>query len=434
MLVLGCFPLLSITQAHDAVQEADRPRYEFVRDWNVHPCKPSQWITRVGVLESSIEGVPAEFYILIQQPPSIVIASLSTGFTVRTIELPLKSELTGLLECVGDFDKDGVGDLALGLAGTGQRWIEIISGIDGKKLQQFQREVDCRALGYSVCELPGRAGTGTLVVGSPSDVGIPGSAPSKYCQKGIVLLINSSSGQKPRVLEGDMNGDGFGWFVGNIGDIDSDGCADFAVGAPWFPLGTESSGYLRAYSGRTARQIFTLTPESSDSQLRGHDFGCWAAPCEDINSDKIADIIVCAPGAHFISLRKDHQQTSGVARIFSGKDGKLLTEINSPGGFMESPFFGEQAFSIGDIDGDEFPELVISSPQEKHAGYENGALRCYSTGPTTMRCSVIAEGPGSDLGRCLCVFKIQGTSAHSILASSGNEVVRFHVGVNGAKK
>src|ERR1043166_7529105 len=80
-------------------------------------------------------------------------------------------------------------------------------------------------------------------------------------------------------------GAGFGESVTGIGDVNGDGIADVAVGAP---------GADRAYiiSGATRAVLRTL----ADPNGTGHRFGFAVANAGDLNGDGIDDLAVGAPG------------------------------------------------------------------------------------------------------------------------------------------
>ena len=50
--------------------------------------------------------------------------------------------------------------------------------------------------------------------------------------KGYVRIVSGADGSTLSTVRGEHIGDGFGWSVATVGDLDADGTSDFVVGAP----------------------------------------------------------------------------------------------------------------------------------------------------------------------------------------------------------
>jgi len=111
-------------------------------------------------------------------------------------------------------------------------------------------------------------------------------------------------------IEGDISGDGLGFGVAGAGDVDNDGHDDFIAGTK--SLYNYIPGYARVYSGKTGKVLYAFKGST------GYDeFGTSVNAAGDVNADGYADLIVGA-------LQSKGQTAPGYAKIFSGKDGKVL--------------------------------------------------------------------------------------------------------------
>lgn len=115
---------------------------------------------------------------------------------------------------------------------------------------------------------------------------------------------------------------------------------------------------------------FGLTGAGNRADLYGTvgvaQFGEGVAGVGDVNNDGFDDFLVAS------TRETGDANASGVARVFSGRDGALLHTLNGPG---NSSSFGQAAAGIGDINADGHDDFIIGAPDEQ-AG--QGAARVYS--------------------------------------------------------
>jgi hypothetical protein len=121
---------------------------------------------------------------------------------------------------------------------------------------------------------------------------------------GHVKTWRKLSGSVGSPLEGWIGaGDAFGRSIANIGDLNGDGVADLAVGAPFDDEAGVDAGavyILHMLADGTIGEVRKITDGTGgvDLQLVGADeFGFALAPCRDFNGDGIGDLLVGAPGA-----------------------------------------------------------------------------------------------------------------------------------------
>ncbi|MEW6297552.1 MAG: integrin alpha [Thermodesulfobacteriota bacterium] len=149
---------------------------------------------------------------------------------------------------------------------------------------------------------------------------------------------------------------GFASSVAVVGDLDGDQVPDYLIGAYEYHWnGSLNQGRAFVFSGRSGKVLFTLdNPSPRQDATRnphhGPAFGSAVAAAGDVNRDGVPDVFV---GAF-------NQESSGRAFVFSGKDGTLLYPVQAP---QRQPGagFGWAVASLGDLTGDEIPELVVGA-------------------------------------------------------------------------
>ena len=175
--------------------------------------------------------------------------------------------------------------------------------------------------------------------------------PSAVCLAVLFALAAPSPAQD--VLgshEGNTAGGRFGT-VARAGDVDADGVGDWIVGAPADSLGGTGAGSVRVVSGADGAVLHEWLGFPGDA------LGSSVSAMGDVDADGFDDIVAGAPGSH-------GGTTGGYARIWSGGTGQALKTITGafPGGG-----FGRSVVGIGDVSGDNRPDLAVGAPQEDNA-------------------------------------------------------------------
>lgn len=179
---------------------------------------------------------------------------------------------------------------------------------------------------------------------------------------------------------GTAEGDKLGSSVAIIGDVNGDGIADFAAGAPFDDSGGTDSGAVTVYSGATGASIKKLKGAAA-----GDRFGTSIAAAGDVNNDGFPDLIVGAPRSN------GNGSDSGRAYIYSGKNwSKLYTFTGEQAGDR----FGTSVAGAGDVNGDGRPDLVIGAPYNDVKGSSSGRAYVYSgkTGAVLKKINGSAAG------------------------------------------
>lgn len=175
----------------------------------------------------------------------------------------------------------------------------------------------------------------------------------------FALLTPAPAAAQVPALEffGTSEGASLGSTVERIGDVNGDGLADFALGAPSanvtfllpFPVPVDDVGRVTIHSGSNGEELWSAAgPISAGSQ-----FGAAITDAGDVNGDGRDDVLIGAPTAD--GLVAD----SGAAYLYSGSDGVLLRTFL---GSQTGEAYGS-ALCAGELDGDSTsPEAAIGAP------------------------------------------------------------------------
>ncbi len=166
---------------------------------------------------------------------------------------------------------------------------------------------------------------------------------------GCLVLSSTCLAQQSQhhiyTFNGDSFDDRFGRTVGAAGDVNKDGDADLIVGAVLDDNNGRDSGSARVFSGKDGKVLYTFNGDSA-----GDVFGRIVSGAGDVNMDGYADLIV---GAWF-----GGKNSGGYARVFSGKDGKILYTFNSDSAFDR---FGMSVGGAGDVNKDGYADLIVGA-------------------------------------------------------------------------
>ena len=158
-----------------------------------------------------------------------------------------------------------------------------------------------------------------------------------------------SSTANTTILDPGTSGSEFSNNLATAGDVDADGYADLLVGAR-----SASRAYL--YAGGASG--VSVTPTTTFSQP-GEELGCDLAHAGDLDGDGFSDVVIGAESAARGTTAFD-----GVAYVHHGAPGGLsvtptITLVNPAS--ARNARFGSGVFRLGDVDGDGFDDLVVSS-------------------------------------------------------------------------
>ncbi len=180
---------------------------------------------------------------------------------------------------------------------------------------------------------------------------------------GAVHAVAGITGLQLAKLTGANKDGGLGTSVAFVGDVDLDGVADFAAGAP-HATGTGSHPSLvTLFSGASFTIRWQVTGGAGDA------LGCAVAAAGDVNLDGYPDV---AAGASNDAVGGVN---TGRAFVFSGFDGTLLRQFD---GEAQGDAFGFSVASAGDVNLDGWPDLLVGAPKVEGVGGDAGMARLYS--------------------------------------------------------
>lgn len=310
---------------------------------------------------------------------------------------------------LGDFDGDGVPDLAVGAYGddTGGTYrgavyillltssgsvkssVKLASGLNGvSELGAYG------SFGSSVSSVGDLDGDGVtdITVGASRDSTAGNGRGVVYVQ-----FMNSNGTVKSSVkLANELNGgptladnDNFGQSITSLGDLDGDGVTDLAVGAS----GDDTEGSGGIYSGRGAVHILRLNANGtikSNSKIasntnggpalaESNQFGSSVASLGDLDGDGVTDLAV---GAYHDSTGGAAYSNRGAVHVLrlnangTAKSSlKLASDTNGAPTLADNDFFGASVANIGDLDGDGLTDIAVGAFADRTAATEyNTAL------------------------------------------------------------
>ncbi|MCZ7583394.1 MAG: integrin alpha [Deltaproteobacteria bacterium] len=171
---------------------------------------------------------------------------------------------------------------------------------------------------------------------------------------------------------------GLGASVSTAGDVNGDGFADLAVGAPGFDNGLGGEGAVFVFHGSAAGLSVTADWEARGDQ-QDMAFAAAVSAAGDVNGDDFGDLIVGAPGA------SDTQTAEGAAYVFAGSAGGLGA---SPLWFYASgqpdSAYGQAVASAGDVNGDGYADVLVGAELYDGASADRGLAHAFygsSAGP-----------------------------------------------------
>lgn len=315
------------------------------------------------------------------------------------------SEFGWVARKVGDLDNDGVIDFATTAPGYNNHAGKLYaySSKTGKVL-------------FTQVGTPGqRFGNGVCGIGDVNSDGTPDVlAGGPLLRSGAAYVLSGKDGSFIYKLEGENEGDQFGYKLFGLGDVNSDGHTDFIVTAL-------NANKAYAYSGKDASLLFTVQGEGPTDKFgsavsadpASHTLVIGA---QDAGNDKRGRVYCyrydakgaklaftfdsrenCAElGQMFLSfpgdLDKDGQadvfavdfnasNNLGEVFVFSGKDGKVIHDIK---GSHPGEMLGTSVSDAGDVDGDRVGDLVVGAWQNAQAAASGGKVYLISgaTGKT----------------------------------------------------
>jgi hypothetical protein len=187
---------------------------------------------------------------------------------------------------------------------------------------------------------------------------------------------------------GTQAGEGYGWAISELQDVDGDHATDAVIGAPFFTSADgANAGQVDVRSTGTGAVLADYVGQP------GELLGYAIADAGDVDGDGIHDVILGAPQG---GLSCDGTETGpGRAYVRSGATGALLQTLT---GAAARGHFGAAVGSAGDVNGDGHADLLVGAPCANASGAESGAAYVISgaTGQTLR--SIAGQSAGDHFG------------------------------------
>ncbi|MEM7202513.1 MAG: hypothetical protein AAF628_19735 [Planctomycetota bacterium] len=265
---------------------------------------------------------------------------------------------------IGDVNGDNMEDFVAGAPGDDNLrpdagMIRVYSGADGTTLWQVDGRLVGGGLGESVASA-GDAdgdGIGDVIAGAPrQDIG--------GVDSGAAYVHNGVDGARLCAVRGENAGDLCGWSVATGGDATLDGLGEWIVGC----IGASSgAGTARVFVGRNCTYASgdSVSPTTTNAQ-----FGFSAANAGDIDNDGVDDYIVGALLDSAFGMSRN-----GSAFVFSGVDDTIRWVFR---GAASGDALGFSVGAAGDVDGDNFDDLIVGAVKDGVVATAAGAVRVIS--------------------------------------------------------
>jgi len=280
----------------------------------------------------------------------------------------------------GDVNRDGYDDLLVGaplenaggvdrgrahlfLGGASPGTTPVLDFDGGEDLSCFGRTVstagDVNADGYF-----------DWIIGAPCDDA--GVAASDRGRAFLYLGAASPDNSVDQTFSGAEDDATFGWCVAGVLDLNRDGYADLAIGAPEDDgdgISTDSGADLgRAYVYYGSPAIDTIPEHIFTGSETGSRFGELVARVGDVNAGGAPDLLVGAPGDDVDGNVTENGLNRGRAFVYFG--GPTMDTVADVvwSGTEAGGEFGTSADSPGDHDGDGIRDVVVGAPLDDADG------------------------------------------------------------------
>jgi FG-GAP repeat/FG-GAP-like repeat len=155
----------------------------------------------------------------------------------------------------------------------------------------------------------------------------------------------------------------YGASVAYAGDINGDGYADVIVGAPHFSNGQSNEGAAFVYYGSPTGLSKTPSWTAESNQANAF-FGESVSTAGDVNKDGYSDIIIGAP------MFDNGETNEGRAFVYYGSaNGISIMAAWTAEGDQVSANFGKTVACAGDVNGDNYSDVLVGAPN-----YDNGQI------------------------------------------------------------
>lgn len=225
----------------------------------------------------------------------------------------------------------------------------------------------------------------------------------------------------PTVVPGELPGSWFGYSVACAGDVNRDGFDDMAVGAVYgsHPEMHEGLAYLFLGSASGIATVPSWVTEADDSNAT---WGISVRRAGDLDADGYDDLALGAH--HFGSAEAQYPEGPGAALVYRGSATGLAT---TPLWFQKGPkilaHFGHSVGCAGDVNGDGVSDLFVSTMTYTGTVVNEGRVQVFyghaGTGPSTVADWSYAPGVRVSLGQSVAAdMDLNGDGAPDLAAGT----------------
>ena len=208
-----------------------------------------------------------------------------------------------------------------------------------------------------------------------------------YLYLGSPAGLSSSPAWK---VEGPHKNAHFGYSVSAAGDLNNDNYDDLIVGARQYSNGEVNEGAVFVFHGSAS--VPNLAPNwSFESDQASALLGSAVGAAGDVNGDNYGDVIVGLP-------QYDGEQTDeGAALLFFGSGSGLSAAPDwTAQGNQDGAKFGSSVAGAGDVNGDNYDDIVVGAPEFDTSEEDQGSVFLYhgsAAGPAETANWVAGFGP-----------------------------------------
>lgn len=259
---------------------------------------------------------------------------------------------------LGDVDGDGFGDVIVGaIAANGKQAKSgaayAFSGQSGKMLFQLDGERSGDKFGSAIAAI--QKGEHHLIAVGAQDAG--------ENKGGCVYIyqVNDGAATLAFQIKGDTKSANLGqMFVSFPGDVNQDGVPDVYASDFNDSTANRGAGKIVVHSGADGSQLYAVTGKQP-----GEGFGTSPSDAGDVNGDGIGDLVVGA------WQHRSGAPSGGQVTLLNGADGKKMDAWTCQ---VQGDTFGFDAVGIGDVDGDDQVDFLLTSAWAEINGPKTGRV------------------------------------------------------------
>jgi hypothetical protein len=271
-----------------------------------------------------------------------MVFSGATGALLIDFVGAVRASFGAAVADAGDIDGDGVDDVAVGAPTPGTGNVYIYSGATHALLRKMPGASAASKFGTSLANLGDLDGDGVADLA----VGAPDDK-SGGTRLGLAVIYSGASGSVLAQWSGSSVGGGFGSVVADAGDVDRRGLHDLLVVEQYDSTSGSAQGMVRIYSGETFALLNTWSLGAATA-------GWTAANAGDVNGDQIPDVIFGNDQWPFHWISYPYVSATGGVWVLDGSTGGILDSYTN---FKQT---GWAVSAAGDVDGDGYADFAFS--------------------------------------------------------------------------